>query len=262
MAALVAMTDDTSPAASTARSSSQPPVVSGMRAPRSNAAGAMATSALKAPAARPQPEQHRVLRQDDREQVPAPVADGAEQRQLAPPLEHVPQQDGGEADRADQQPQPAQRLERRQVGVLDGVELREPLRGRASRRRRDRRPCSRSPRPTAARLRGGRVDHQERDSPAVRERARMKFASAISSSPWNTLSASAATSRRRIWRVAVRQDDLVAELLVQDVGHRVRVGGNRDDAVRQRLRQQPPRVRAIRRRSWRASPGTRSAPRR
>ena len=129
IAALVAMTDDTSPAASTARSSSQPPAVSGSRAPRSIAAGRDATSALSAPAARPHPSRTAFSDRMMAKRCAAAVADGAQQRQLAAALEHVAQQDRGEPDGADQQPEPAKRLERREVGVLDGVELRQPLRG-------------------------------------------------------------------------------------------------------------------------------------
>ena len=106
------------------------PAPTGSRPPRSSAAGAMATSAQTAPTASPQPSSNSVLGEHDREQVDAAVADRAEQRQLAPPLEHVAQQHRGEADRAEQQPEAAERLERREVGVLDPVELRQPLGGR------------------------------------------------------------------------------------------------------------------------------------
>ena len=54
------------------------------------------------------------------------VADGAHKRQLAAPLQHVAQQHRAEADRAEDEPQPAERLERRQVRVLHLVERIEP----------------------------------------------------------------------------------------------------------------------------------------
>ena len=119
-AARVATTDDSSPAASTATSSSplpadrrQPPAA--LRRPP----GAIATSAQTAPTASPQPSSSTFSASDDREDVAAPVADRAEQRQLAPPLEHVAQQHGRQPDGAEQQAEPAERLERREVGVLD-----------------------------------------------------------------------------------------------------------------------------------------------
>ena len=75
-------------------------------------------------------EQQHVLGQDDREEMAAAVADRAEQRELPAPLEHISQDDGTEADDADQQTEAAERLERREVRVLDRVELREPRRRR------------------------------------------------------------------------------------------------------------------------------------
>ncbi len=95
----------------------------------------------------------------------------------------------------------------------------------ASRRRRGRPAASRSSRSTRGRDPPGRR-RAGTGSPAARETAR-KLASDMSSSPWKTLSASAATSRSRIGVSAVRQQDLVADALVQHVGHRVRVGDDR-----------------------------------
>ena len=90
-----------------------------------------------------------------------PIADRAEQRQLAPPLEHVAQQHGREADGADQQAEPAERLKRRDVGVLDAVELGQPLGGgHGVRAEIARAVLDRRARSVAASA-GGRVDQQE-----------------------------------------------------------------------------------------------------
>ena len=78
-----------------------------------------------------------------------------------------------------------------------------------------------------------RVDRAGTGSPAARERAD-EARSDISSSPWKMLSASAATSRSRTGRSPCAQHDVVAERLVQHVGHRVRVGDDRDRLVRSR----------------------------
>ena len=57
----------------------------------------------------------------------AAVADRGEQRHLAPPLEDVAHHDRAEAERAEHEPERAQRLERRQVGVLDRLIAAQPL---------------------------------------------------------------------------------------------------------------------------------------
>ena len=75
----------------------------------------------------PRHQQEQRLGPDHHRDVPRVVADGAQQRQLAPALEHVPEHHRGEPDRPEQQPEPAQRLERREVGVLDPVKRVEPL---------------------------------------------------------------------------------------------------------------------------------------
>ena len=54
-------------------------------------------------------------------QMLRPVADRAQQRQLFAPLHHVAQQHRAQPERSQQQSQSAQRLKRRQIGILDAM---------------------------------------------------------------------------------------------------------------------------------------------
>ncbi len=74
-------------------------------------------------------KQQQILAQNNPNDVRSLVAHGGEQRELASSLEDVPEQHGREAERADDQPKSPQRLERRDVGVLNRVELREAVGG-------------------------------------------------------------------------------------------------------------------------------------
>ncbi len=126
-AAFVAITDDTSPAASTASNSSELCPVSG--AAGAAVGGGRGNGHERAHGADNETcdEEQEILTQHDREQVSRPVADGAQERQLTAPLEDVAQHDRREPDRTDQQTETAERLKRRQIGVLDGVERRQPF---------------------------------------------------------------------------------------------------------------------------------------
>ena len=80
------------------------------------------------PRPRPSAEQGAVLAQDQALQQSPPEAHGHQQAQFAAPFEHVAQHHHAEPRAAEQQAQPAQNLERAQVGVLHRVELVQPLR--------------------------------------------------------------------------------------------------------------------------------------
>src|SRR5262249_22366554 len=72
-------------------------------------------------------EQQYVLGEDDGKHVRATVTDGAEQGQIAASLEHVPQEDSGQPDSADQKTQTTECLERGNVRVFDTMECGEPI---------------------------------------------------------------------------------------------------------------------------------------
>ena len=173
-------------------------------------AGAMPRARRRAPTARPQPSSSAFSASDDREEVAAAVADGAEQRQLAPPLEHVAQQHRREPDRAEQQPEAAERLERREVGVLDAWNsASRSTVGTAS-----------APRSPAALLdRGGdrgrplgrRLDQQEPVALLLGKQRAGSCASDISSSPWKMLSAQRGDEAQPDRPAAAVDDDVVAE---------------------------------------------------
>ena len=78
------------------------------------------------PITSPTPTSERAFGRDERAQVARGESDGPEQAELASPLEHVARQDRGQPERPQQQPQRAERLERREIGVLDLVIRGEP----------------------------------------------------------------------------------------------------------------------------------------
>ena len=127
-AARVATMEEMRPVARIANSISHPLVPIGRRPPCSAAAGKVATSAQIAPATRPHTSSSALSATTIMKRRLRLVADGAEQRQLAAPFEHVSQQHRGQADGAEQETQAAERLEGGEVGVLDTVEFRQPIR--------------------------------------------------------------------------------------------------------------------------------------
>ena len=150
------------------------------------------------------------------------------------PLEHVAKQHRGEPDRAEQQPQAAERLERREIRVLDAMKLRQPF-GRTGRVGAEVAPAHRRARAaTAAACSRRRFDEQ---APIALLLGKQRAGS------WPVTSAArperyCRAARPRAaggCRGPARDHDVVAELLVQHVGHRVRVGNDRD-------RRRPPRV--------------------
>ncbi len=85
------------------------------------------------PRGQPQHQQGGVLGEHQPPQGPVPVAQGAEQGQLAPPLPDVAQQDHGEAECPEEQAEPAQDLKRGEVGVFNRQVRREALARRGNR---------------------------------------------------------------------------------------------------------------------------------
>ena len=59
----------------------------------------------------------------------AVVTDRAQQSQLAPPFQHVPEQHRAKTERSQHKPQTAQHLERRDKSIFDAMESCEPLVG-------------------------------------------------------------------------------------------------------------------------------------
>ena len=80
------------------------------------------------PRPRPSAQQRAVLAQHQALQQSPPEAHRHQQAQLPAPFEHVAQDHHAQPRAAEQQAQPAQHLERAQVGVLHGVELVQPPR--------------------------------------------------------------------------------------------------------------------------------------
>ena len=203
-------------------------------------------------------DDEQVLGDRHQQEVRPAVADSGQQRQLAPPLEHVAQQHRRQADRAEQQTETAERLERRQIRVLDAVERREVLAGLERRRRRRRSVPARSPDATSATV-GRGLDQQQLEArligkqpPEVRLRhQQLALEDAV---------AKRGHEPQRHRRAAARDDEVVADAAVQHVGHRVGVGNDRNRAVRLDAVEQQPRIRALRRRSRPPTPGTRKRP--
>ena len=71
-------------------------------------------------------DEQEALGRDQRAHVCAGEADGAQQAELAPPLEHVAREHGRKAERAEQQTERAERLERREIRVLHLMVRRQP----------------------------------------------------------------------------------------------------------------------------------------
>ena len=68
----------------------------------------------------PEHQQQHVLHRHEDGQRPRGETGGAEQGQLAPPLQDVPPLHDGQPDGAQQEPQPAETLERGEIRVLHG----------------------------------------------------------------------------------------------------------------------------------------------
>src|SRR5205807_24910 len=66
-----------------------------------------------------------VLDEDEPAQLPRTKTDRGEEPKFAPALEYVARNDHSQPRAAEQQPQPAERLENRQVGILHGLEFAE-----------------------------------------------------------------------------------------------------------------------------------------
>ena len=112
----------TSTRASVAASDSQ-----GTAAPPASQCGNTATSAATMPTPSPPTSNSEFSIITSRANSARRNPVGAHQRQLAAPLQHAAQLHGRQPERAQQQPQPAQALERRQVRVLHGEERGQPL---------------------------------------------------------------------------------------------------------------------------------------
>ena len=207
--------------------------------------GAIATSAHSVPTTRPVTSSRRFSPSTTVNRSSRPVADGAQERQFAAPLEHVAKHDRREPDRSDQQTQPAERLKRRQIGVLDGVERREPF-GRE--------------RGIGAQVTGRIFDRRARRAPASgrwRRSARKRYPCCSGKSSMNALvrheqlSLEDAVRQRRPRssdaRVDRRRGRTISSpnALVQNVGQRVRVRDDRHRLVVRLAEQQQPWIRAL-----------------
>ena len=128
MAARVASQADSSPLAATITSSRTRPEA-GRAAAAIEPRRRDGQGGADRPGAEPGAEQQCRFGQHHRRQPRPVVADGAQQRELAPALGHVAEHHRGQAERPEQQAEAAERLERRQVGVLDAVERGQPLAG-------------------------------------------------------------------------------------------------------------------------------------
>ena len=187
-AALVAMTDDTSPAASTASNSSQPAAVSGSRARRARRRPARWRRArTRAPTTRPQPSSSAILAPGrsrtgepagSRRRAAAPARGAARARCAAAPPRARPCRPAGRARRASG-------TSRDRCSRRGGT---PPAARRSSTASAPRSPAAFSiAAPTRAASLGRRVDQQEAIA-LLLGKSRMKFASDISSSPWKMLS--------------------------------------------------------------------------
>ena len=94
----------------------------GDRGPAEIRCGSTATRAASDADAQPGQQQHGVFQQNQPAELPAAKSDRAEQRQFAAALQHVSQLHGRQPERAQQQPQAAEALERREIRVLHGEE--------------------------------------------------------------------------------------------------------------------------------------------
>ena len=106
--------------------------------PRCESAGAIASSAQIVPVARPQQSRSSSRPAPSRE-VGRAIADGAQQRQFPPALQHIAQQDRRQAHGSQHQPERAQAAEGGEVGVLHVVEARPGAPRWVGRRSRSRR---------------------------------------------------------------------------------------------------------------------------
>ena len=184
----------------------------------------------------PHQKQERVLRQHHREQMPRAVPHRAQQGQLPSPLQHVAHQHRRQSHGAQDQPQTAERAERRKVRVLylvetgqerpAGLDLESVIGKRSRQRARD-----------LVRLAGRSVYEEEAVTLGIRKQPqKVLFRD-------DQLALEQAVLERRHNPVAdPGQFELFAQLPVQRVGQRIGVGDGRNGAVRKRRFQQQPGI--------------------
>ena len=173
----------------------------------------------------------------------AAVADGAQQRQLAPPLQHVPEQHGRQPQRAEREAEPAEQLEGREVGVLDAVEAGEALGGGRGVEAEVGEALFERGGDLGRTLGRGHVEEEEAVALLLGEEAEEVALR------HQQLALKDAVGEGRddpqadgLLPAAALQHEVLAELEVEDVGQRVGVGRDRDGAVLELARKCEPRA--------------------